>query len=250
MKVKQLTTVGAPNAFFWSLTLLAAGLTVLSCGSGGDAENGEEGDEEGDGTGLDPSENSEEISLCAPENGPFSLNITNKYLPFTVGEVTVLEGMEGGTDPVKVQYTTLDETRDILGVTTRVVEEQLWEDSEYIGTQLHFVAQAPGGAVCFYGSEGEGTEEEWMAGEDNALPAILMPGAPAVGMQFEVVHHPPNDVEAVEVTRVGESVETPAGTYDDTVTLVAGELGPTEKKYAAGVGMVYDDGVELINTTY
>jgi hypothetical protein len=250
MSTKNRTTWSQTAAIRLFLVALIAGLAFTSCKSG-DGEDGEEGDEENDGTGLDPSNpNTVDISLCAAENGPFSVDITNKYLPYTVGKVTVLEGMEGGTDAVKVQYTTLDETRDIMGVTTRVVEEQLWEDGNFTGKQLHFVAQASDGTVCFYGTEGVGTEEEWMAGEDNALPAILMPGAPSVGQQFEVVHHPPNDVEAVEVTRIGESVETTAGTYTDTITLVAGEVGPTEKKFAAGIGMIYDDGVVLISTTY
>jgi hypothetical protein len=63
------------------LVVLAIGLAAASCKSSEDGENGEEGDEEGDGTGLDPSdENTVDISICAPENGPFTLDISYAFL--------------------------------------------------------------------------------------------------------------------------------------------------------------------------
>ena len=223
-----------------------------ACAAAGQGEGEEEGEGEGPEGGsavLDAADPSKavDISLCDPANGPLSLTIDNPYLPFTVGDVHVLEGMEGGTDPIKLQYTVLDETEVVLGVTTRVVEEQVWEDTVCAGTQRHFVAQAPDGTVCFYGSQGGGTEEEWRAGESNAVPAILMPAHPAVGMVFEVIHAPPHDVSSVEVTKVGEEVVTPGGSFTDTVTLLPQETGPTLKKYAACVEMIDDDGVELVS---
>ena len=196
-----------------------------------------------------------DISLCAPENGPFSTEITNPYLPFQVGAVNVLEGLEGGTDQIKLQFTVLDETQDVDGVTTRVVEEQVWEGGSdtVTGVQRLYVVQASDGTVCFYGTEtteGEGTEEDWMAGVSDALPAILMPGSPEVGQVFEVVHAPPNDVEPVEITAMGDTVETDVGVFTDTVTTAAEETGVTLKTWAAGVGLVDDDGVLLQSSTY
>jgi len=35
-------------------------------------------------------------SVCAPENGPFTLEIDNPYLPFEVGAIHVFEGIEAG----------------------------------------------------------------------------------------------------------------------------------------------------------
>ena len=36
-----------------------------------------------------------------------------------------------------------------------------------------------------------------------------------------------------------------AGTFDDTLTIL--EPGPSIKKYARDIGMIYDDGIELIS---
>lgn len=176
----------------------------------------------------------------AADNGPFTLEIANPYLPFLPGQVTVLEGLEGGVDEIRVQFTVLDETEEVDGVTTRVIEEKEWEDDELADTERMLVAQAPGGTVCFYGVDGE-----WQAGEDDALAGILMPANPAVGMVFEMIHAPGWGMETVEISSMGDTVETPAGTFDDTVTIL--EPGPSLKKYARDIGTIYDDGIELIS---
>jgi hypothetical protein len=80
MNTKKHTRTMRRTAGRLSFVVLALGLAAASCKSS-DGENGEEGDEEGDGTGLDPSnENTVDISLCAPENGPFTLDISYAFL--------------------------------------------------------------------------------------------------------------------------------------------------------------------------
>jgi len=224
--------------------VLVAGLALAARGCSSGAEGEGEGDE---GPTGDVKAANIDLSVCAPDHGPFSVTIDNPFLPYAVGAVSVLEGKEGGTDPVKVQFTVLDQTQGVVGVTTRVIEEKVWEKGAYAGTQKHYVAQASDGTVCIFGVEGAGTEEEWMAGAAGAVPAILMPANPKVGMVFDTVHAPPV-VTAVEVSAIGQTRTVPAGTYTDTVTLLGDEGGPTLKVYARGVGLVYDDGVELIST--
>ena len=63
------------------------------------------------------------------------------------------------------------------------------------------------------------------------------------GLILEV--HGPEGVETGEITEVGTSTETPAGTFADTLTVL--EDGPSLKKYARGIGEIYDDGVELVS---
>ena len=60
--------------------------------------------------------------------------------------------------------------------------------------------------------------------------------------------HSPTAEQHVEITAIGQTVQTPAGTFDDCLFIL--EEGPSLKKYASGIGMIYDDGVELISTTY
>lgn len=191
------------------------------------------------------------ISICQPENGPFSLNIDNPYLPFTVGAVHVLEGMEADGHFTHSEIEVLDETREVAGVTTRIVKKTSMDDGVLVGVGQDFYAQAPDGTVCLFGGEediyedGEFLETDgWMVGEDGALAAVFMPGSPKVGQIFEIFHDE-DGVETGEITFLGEPTETPAGTFSDTLTVL--ETGPSIKKYARGIGEIYDDGIELIS---
>lgn len=191
-----------------------------------------------------------DITICDPANGPFSLEIDNKYLPLVVGMHNELEGQEAGEHFTRIEMDVLDQTRDILGVTTRVVHKQSWDDDVYISDEELYFAQAPDGTVCWYGEkedvyEGEGNlveTEEWIAGVEGAHVGIFMPGTPQVGMVYDMFLDD-EEREYAEITHVGEPTTTPAGTFEDTVTVL--EDGESIKKYAAGIGEIYDDGIEL-----
>lgn len=194
-----------------------------------------------------------DLEVCAL-TGTFSLVIDNPYLPFTVGAKLVVEGLEAGTDPGKFEREVLDETLDIGGVTARVVLKTSYEGEdldEVVEIAREYYAQAADGTVCFFGEESDAYEDEvlvdsggWLAGDDGALAGIAMPGAPVLGLVFTRVYLPAEEeVSQGEVTAIGEATVTPAGTFDDTLTVL--EEGPSIKKYARGVGEIYDDGMEL-----
>jgi len=190
-----------------------------------------------------------DITVCAPENGPFSLTIDNPYLPFEVGMFHVLEGQEAGEHFTRIEMEVLDETRTIAGVETRVVSKMSWDDDVKVSEEELYYAQAPDGTVCFYGEREDvynGDElietEEWLAGEDGCLAAIFMPGSPEVGLTYEMFHDE-EEVESAEITHLGEPTTTPAGTFDDTMTVL--EDGESIKKYARDIGEIFDDGIEL-----
>ena len=110
---------------FLFLILSTFGLAIPFCNGGPDSgPSGDDDDDDGPGE-LD-------ISICQPENGPFTLEIDNKYLPFEVGAVNVLEGQPAGAQEGKIQLTILDETRKIAGVKTRVVEKRDLPDTGMI----------------------------------------------------------------------------------------------------------------------
>jgi hypothetical protein len=197
-----------------------------------------------DGGGADATTGEIDISVCAAENGPFTAEVDNPYLPFEVGAVHVLEGLEAGTDLARFRIEVLDQTSAVGGVTTQVVQKQ-GELADAGPPELSYYAQAPDGTVCLFGEDedSDGTLE-WEAGVDETLAGIYMPGSPAVGQTFEMAHGP-DGVESGEITFLGEPTETPAGTFDDTLTVL--EDGPSIKKYARGIGEIYDDGIELIS---
>jgi hypothetical protein len=198
-----------------------------------------------------------DISVCDPSAGPFSPDITHPYLPYAVGHVLVLKGVEDGVS-VRVQIRVLDKTEVVAGVTTRVVVERAWEDGELHEVAWNYFAQAPDGTVCYYGEDvnfyedGQVVSHEgsWRAGEGDNLPGIIMPAEPAVGMSYAQEVAPGISEDRAEIISIGERVTVPAGTYRKTLlTLETSPLDPgaeSFKIYAPGVGLIVDDVLELV----
>lgn len=187
------------------------------------------------------------IAVCDRANGPFSLNINNPYFPLPVGLVHVLEG--GG---FKVQFSVLNQTKVIGGVTTRVIEEREWLNGNLFEVSYNWFVQAPNGTVCYYGEDvfdGSGNKigGSWIAYDDlnnpNFRPGILMPGSPAVGQTYYQEVAPPVAQDRGNNVRFEPSYTTPAGTFNNV--LYVEETPPSYKRYAPGIGLIYDDGALL-----
>lgn len=219
---------------------------VPCAGSGGD----------GDGDGDQPVVAALE-DVCALDAGPFSLDIDNPFFPLEVGSLHVLEGDEAGT-ALRVEIRVLDETEDIGDVTTRVIEETEYEDGELIEVSRNWFAQAQDGTVCYFGEEvdiyegGEVVAHEgaWRAGEDGARAGIIMPAAPELGMSYAQEIAADQDAwDHASHVAEGETITVPEGEYTDTVrTIEWSPIEPDEisrKVYAAGVGMIIDNAIEL-----
>jgi hypothetical protein len=196
------------------------------------------------GTSADGGTPDEPSGPCDP-GGTFDLAIDNRFYPLAVGQAHVLEGDEQDGAFGRLEETVLDQTEEVAGVTTRVVQHDSYEDGTLEETALLYYAQAADGSLCQFGEWVPAEDDGWLAGEDDAEAAVFMPADPAVGDVWTFVYVPPDEVESAEVTATGEVFTTPAGTFDDTLTVL--EDGPSIKHYAAGIGLIYDDGVELIS---
>ena len=200
-----------------------------------------------------------DISVCAPDAGPFSLTIDNEWFPLVVGEEKVLEGEEEKGTMVRVEIVVLDETEEVAGVTTQVVRETHYEDGEVVEVSRNFFVQAPDGTVCYYGEDVDNYEEgeivnhegSWHAGEGENLPGIIMPADPEVGMRFAQESAPGIAEDMSQIMAFGEAVCVPAGDFNDTMRtkdwnpLV--EDDEDIKYYARGVGLIVDAEAELIS---
>ena len=191
----------------------------------------------------------------------FSTTGNNPYWPLLPGYVSIIEGEEeddGETVTIRHRITVTQDTQVIDGVLTRVVEEYETEDEELVEISYNFVAHCrETGDVWYFGEDVEDYEDgvivgrsgEWRAGVDGAKPGILMPGTPILGARFfeEVA---PNALDRAEITSMGDAITVPAGAFTETVTtentnvLEPEDIG--EKVYAAGVGIVKDETLELI----
>ncbi|MCZ7583127.1 MAG: hypothetical protein M5R36_07205 [Deltaproteobacteria bacterium] len=209
-------------------------------------------DDDDDGDCPDPTV---DISVCDPSNGPFSLTIDNEFYPLEVGMHLVLE-----SEDERVEIDVLDETEEVAGVTTRVVTETEYEDDELSEVSWNWFAQAPDGTVCYFGEEVDnyeggvlvGHHGEWRAGDDGALPGIIMPADAAVGQAYFQEYYEGEAEDMGKHTAMGESISTPAGDFDDTLSVR--DYNPLEgcggepKTYVSGIGIVQDE--DLFLTEY
>lgn len=199
-----------------------------------------------------------DIAVCDPvAGGPFSLIIDNEFFPLVVGTQLVLEGVGDG-ETIHLEITVLDETEDVAGVTTRVVEEAEFVDGELAEISRNFFVQTADGTVCYFGEDVDiyeggvvvSHEGQWRAGENGNLPGIFMPSIPDIEMVFSNEFVPGVAEDQAEVIALGEEIDVPAGIFDDTVTVE--ECNPLEdaerdiKVFVRGIGIAIDGVTELL----
>ena len=247
---------------FCSMVLCAACVFAIACDDDDDEDEmpcagSGAGDGDGDGDGDAAPVGAALEDVCALDAGPFSLDIDNPFFPLEVGSLRVLEGDDEGA-ALRVEIRVLDETEEIAGVTTRVIEETEYEDDELIEVSRNWFAQAEDGTVCYFGEEvdiyegGEIVAHEgaWRAGEDGAQAGIIMPAAPELGMSYAQEIAADQDAwDHASHVAEGETITVPAGEFTDTVrTIEWSPIEPDEvsrKAYAAGIGMIIDNTIEL-----
>ena len=226
---------------------------LFGCGSGGGGKGGDGDEEVCAETTLD-------IVVCDPAAGAFSdpLVIDNEFFPLVVGTLWELEGMEDG-ELIHLEITVLNETEDVAGITTRVMEEAEWVDGELEEISRNFFAQEDGGTVCYFGEDVEiyedgvvvSNEGEWRAGVGGNLPGIIIPGNPQIGNVYANEFAPGVAEDQAEVIDFGEEIVVPAGTFDDTITIE--ECNPLEdaekdtKVFVRDLGIAIDGPAELIS---
>lgn len=188
--------------------------------------------------------------VCAPHEA-FTADIDNPYLPLPAGRRIELRG-----DGLLVRITVLDQTEIVAGVETRIVEEYEATDGRVVEVSRNYFAQARDGTVCYFGEDVDMYDENgdvtshagaWRAGGGNA-PGIFMPSPLRVGQAFHQEIAPGVAEDQANVVALGEATDVPAGTFDDTVTVLdRNPLDGTEdtKVYARDVGLIVDEAVRM-----
>lgn len=142
---------------------------------------------------------------------------------------------------------------------TRVIEERESEDGELVEVSRNYVADCwPSHDVYYFGEQVDIYEDgavvdhegAWLAGQDGALPGILMPqDGFMVGSRYYQEIAPGVALDRAEHIAAGFSMQVPAGRFDDCVEVE--ETTPLEpgaesgKVYCRGIGLVKDDELEL-----
>jgi len=184
------------------------------------------------------------------------LAIDNPYLPFARRGRWVYDGTKDGA-LYRVEVEVTNETRLIdwsdgtesFETETMVVRHRGWVNDELIEETLDYIAQAEDGSVWYFGEDvdnyeaGQLVDHEgaWLAGIDDALPAMLMPAEPAVGQVFYSEDIAAADiVERDEILAVDTEVDTPSGPVGGGLLVGATQPDGTEeeKVYVPNLGEV------------
>ena len=198
--------------------------------------------------------------LCNPATATFSLDSTNQYYPLIVGSVVVLEGMDGD-EMVRIERTVLPDTEMVADVETHVLEHREFIDGELCEVARNFYVEATDGTVCYFGEDVDFYEGEevvnhdgsWRAGQDGALPGIIMLPNPMPGDAYFQENAPGIAVDQGRVE--GYSTMTFLEMeYDDVLTVM--DVNPEEdcdelepKRYVAGIGEAADVDIVLVEFT-
>jgi hypothetical protein len=186
----------------------------------------------------------------------------NPYFILKPGYELTLAGKEGGK-PLELVVTVLNDTMNVGGVTTRVVEER-----ERIGGQLvevsrnYFAIHPKTKDVYYFGEDVDiykdgkivNHEGAWHHGEHDAHFGLMMPGVPALGLRHYQELAPKVAMDRVEIVSLTERVTTPAGVFDGCLKMK--ETTPLErfardyKIYAPGIGIVQDGAARLVSHKY
>ena len=180
----------------------------------------------------------------------------NEYFVLEPGFQLVLES---ATE--KLTITVLDETREVDGVTTRVVEEREWKNGELIEVSRNFFAMDDQTKDAFYFGEEVDMYKDgkvdnhsgaWLAGIDGAKAGLIMPARPKVGMRYYQEIARGVAMDRAEILKLDDKLDTPAGAFSNCLLTKEGSaLNPFElefKTYAPGIGLLQDE--KLLLTEY
>ena len=175
----------------------------------------------------------------------FSAEIDHPFWPMAPGTVWVYR--EGAQ---RVEVTVTDRTRTVMGVETRVVHDLVTEHGVPVEDTFDWYAQDDDGNLWYFGEDTTEFEDgkpaghagAWEAGVDGALPGILLPAEPEVGMTYRQEYYAGEAEDRAKVLSLDERVSVPFGEFsgalqtEDTTPL---EPDVVEQKfYVRGIGPV------------
>jgi hypothetical protein len=180
----------------------------------------------------------------------FSVEIDNEYWPMRPGSRWVYRETDADGTEQRVVVTVTADTRTVMGIEARVVHDVVTEEGELVEDTFDWYAQDDDGNVWYLGEETKEFEDgevtttagSWEAGVDGALPGIVVPADPEVGMRYRQEYYAGEAEDSAQVLSISERAEVPYGAFDDV--LLTKDFTPLDpgvleyKLYARGVGPV------------
>ena len=199
----------------------------------------------------------EYTSSFRAEDCTFTSTGRNPFFILEPNYQLVLSGGDAG-DVAQVMITVLNETRDVNGTETRVIEERETLGGELAEISRNFFAICEEtNSVFYFGEEVDDYENgiliahegAWLAGEGANKAGVIMPGTILLGARYYQEIAPNVALDRAEIIDMGEVIQTPSGDFTDT--LITQETNPLEpdvaelKYYAAGIGLIQEEDLKL-----
>ena len=191
------------------------------------------------------------------EHREFSTTGRNRYFILEPGYQLILEGKDGQHD-ARLEITVMDETKELGGIQTRVVEERETVDGKLVEVSRNLFAICKRtGSVFYFGEEvdiykdGKVVEHEgaWLHGQGDAQAGLAMPGECLIGATYYQENAPEKAMDRARIESVTATLKTPAGEF--TNCLKVWEENPIDhdsetKTFAPNIGLVQDEGLLLV----
>jgi hypothetical protein len=177
--------------------------------------------------------------------------VDNPYFPLVPGTRWVMKsrGTEGGETTVTL---VTKQTKMILGIACTVVRDEVDKNGQVKELTADWYAQDVDGNVWYMGEQTAEYENgkvttragSWQAGVANAVPGIIMPADPTIGLTYRQEYQKGDAEDLAKVVDTSASADTPFDAYHDvwvTEDWTPLEPNTVERKfYAPGVGLVME----------
>jgi hypothetical protein len=182
----------------------------------------------------------------------FTTDITNPYWPMKRGDHWVYRETNAEGEVQRNDVVVTDERKTVMGIEAVVVHDTVRLAGELTEDTRDWYAQDAEGNLWYFGEDTaeyengklKTKEGSWEAGVDGALPGIIMPANPQVGMTYREEYYKGHAEDGAEIISTDALATVPYGRFDDGVqTRNFSGIEPDvieEKIYAQDVGVVLE----------
>jgi len=183
-----------------------------------------------------------------------SLNIDNKYFPLKPGTTFIYKGTKEG-EPTRDTFQVTSKVKDIAGVSTREIRDNLYTKGVLTETTQDWFAQDNDGNVWYMGefttdftNKDNPHEGSWQAGVTGGKAGIIMEAQPRVGDTYQQEFAKGVAADMATVLSLNEKICVPYGCF--TNVLKTKEFTPLEpnvvsnKYYAQNIGDIKEISVQ------
>ena len=177
------------------------------------------------------------------------LKIDNKYFPLKTGTIMIYNGTDEDGKSTSDIFTVTNDTKQIHGITTRVVNDSAFVEGDLVEPTADWYAQDDNGNVWYMGefttdltNKKNPHEGSWEAGVKGARAGIIMLAEPKVGDTYEQEFAKGEAEDKGTVLSLNENVSVPYGSFSNVLkTKDFSNLEPDiveNKYYAQNIGEI------------